>query len=192
MLLFEAITDFKFSFSWSHYKLNILFLLDGFYFLLQYWTCHSSDSTLSVQALKDQRVSGWWEKLSSNPGITNWKDVTVFYPFVEHSKVQHPHIILGYPVLPAFLFLCFMCNTQKMTKCQTSALGNAFITYLCYFFVLFCFLFSAFFLPLGDSIFWPLVIFAPLLLILHMKKFLNVTAKVTLNHSGFLYLVHAS
>lgn len=77
--------------------------------------------------------------LLSDFGITNWKDVTVFYPLVEHSKIQHLHVFLGYPVFLAFLFLCVMCNTQKMTKWQTSALRNAFIPYLCYFF-LFCFL----------------------------------------------------
>lgn len=145
---------------------------------------------LSVQAQlwKKQGVSGWWAMLLSNFGITNWKDITVFYPFIKHSKIQHLHIFLAYPVLLACLFLCFMCNNQKVAKCQTSALGNAFITHLCSFFVFCCFS------PLRRPYFWPLVIFAPLVLILHIKKqfFPNVIAKVTLNRSGFLYLVHVS
>lgn len=140
----------------------------GFTFLLSsgFVTLHTV--YFQSRLWKKRGVSGWWAKLFSNLGITNWKDVSVFYPFVQHSKIQHPHIFLGYPVLLAFLSLCFMCNTQKMTKCQTSALGNAFITYLCYFFFIFCFLLL--FLPLGDNVFWPLVIFAPLVLILHVKK----------------------
>lgn len=118
--------------------------------------------------------------LLSDFGITNWKDVTVFYPLVEHSKIQHLHVFLGYPVFLAFLFLCVMCNTQKMTKWQTSALGNAFIPYLCYFF-LFCFLliFSLrrwCFLTISD--FWTPCSYS--------------SYEKILNHSAFPYLVHAS
>lgn len=74
----------------------------------------------------------------------------MYWPFVEHLEIQHLHVFLAYLVLLGFLILCFVCNTQKVAKCQTSALGNAFITYLCCFF----FFFSLhFFPPVRDNAF---------------------------------------
>lgn len=101
----------------------------------------------SLSFKKKQGVFGWWAILLSNFGITNWKAVTVFHSFVEHSKIQHLLIFLGYPVFLAYLFLCLMCNTQKITKYQTST----FRKYLHYvegiYVTFFSFLFSAFFHP---------------------------------------------
>lgn len=140
-----------------------------FTFLFSKCICHSSHSVVSVQAQlwKKQSVSGCWEMLLSNFGITNWKDVTVFWPLVEHSEIQRLHVFLAYLVLLAFLFLCFICNTQKVAKCQTSALGNVFITYLCCCFFFFPLLFSS---SHRRRYFWPLVIFTPHVLILQLKK----------------------
>lgn len=156
MILFEAITDFSFYFSWGHYKLKLVFLLSGFYLpfnlsLFMQYTFNPGST------LKEAGCLRWWEMLLSDFGSTNWKDVTVFYPLVEHSRIQDLHVFLGYPVFLAFLFLaflflCFMWNTQKITKCHTSALGiyihilNMYIfnIYLCYFFFFFSLIFCLF------------------------------------------------
>lgn len=123
--------------------------------------------SIQAQLWKKQDVFGFWEMLLSNFGITNWKDVTVYWPFVEHLEIQHLRVFLAYLILLGFLILCFVCNTQKVTKCQTSALGNAFITYLCCFFFFF---FPAFFFPRKRQCFWPLVIFSPRVLILQLQN----------------------
>lgn len=159
----------------------------GFTFLFSNWyvTLHAVHFQSGL-SFEKQGVSGWWAMFLSNFGITNWMDVSVFYSFVEHSKIQHLHIFLGYPVLLAFFY--FMCNAQKMTKCQTSALGNAFIAHLRYFLFV-CFL--LFFFPLRRQYFLTISDFcSPCSHSAYEKKIPTVTAKVTLNHSGFLYLVH--
>lgn len=123
--------------------------------------------SVQVQLWKKQGISGCWELLLSNFVITNWKDATVFWPFVKHSKIQPFCVFLAYLVLLAFLLLCFMYNTQKVAKCQISALGNAFFTNIrCWWF--FCFALFVFF-PRRQW-FWPLVIFALRVLILQLKK----------------------
>lgn len=73
--------------------------------------------SIRAQLWKKPGVSGCWEILLSNFDITNWKEVTVFWPFVQHFKIPHLDVFLAYLVLLAFLF--------HLPK------GNPFITYIC-------------------------------------------------------------
>lgn len=118
-----------------------------------------------AQLWKRQGVSGCWEMLLSNFGITDWKDVTVLAFCRAFRNSTSPCLSsLSSPSLPFPLLYMQYSQSGKMSN-------HCFRKCLYYISMLLSPppLLLFFFLPRRQC-FWPLVIFVPHVLILQLKK----------------------